>query len=326
MKNLKHLKTILALSLAVVLLCSCAANEVSPQNESPILAEEVIAEELGIKTEVTDEMLKAAVKKAEENEYGATHIDEYYYSNAQGLIKGEDELKEGADAVFTGKVTGISFEVIDILTGVPPTKAEDEMHIADFGDNAEPWRYYKLITIYDIDIITAYMGDYIGSTKIILWGGLRGQLLEEQLKVSLEYGIDSIFIVRGTPQIEIGENYLFVLYESTGGRLTPLNLSQAVYNLKNPLKKNFVGGDFDPQYPSDYYDKSENEYGSPLISAKDIISFFGEDKWESFWNQWTKENPDWEKTLYEPAWEIPIDDENSFVVDNKGNIIRQGAY
>ena len=36
-----------------------------------------------------------------------------------------------------------------------------------------------------------------------------------------------------------------------------------------------------------------------VMSAKDVISYFGEDKWEEFWTGWQRDNPDWRTWINE---------------------------
>lgn len=69
---------------------------------------------------------------------------------------------------------------------------------------------------------------------------------------------------------KIGETYLFVLYQYETGIPTILNFDQSSYNMHNP------------------FEEQHN------MTAKDIISTFGQDKWDIYWNQWKADNSNWE--------------------------------
>jgi hypothetical protein len=185
------------------------------------------------------------------------------YRDAQEII----ELRNNdvwEMVIFVGKVTDISFQVLDLKTGAPPTEKTEE-------------RYRFLNTIYEIDISTVYMGEPRESA-IRMDGGVKGYKEEEQIRLIKDESAwpnDGIPILEwGTAEIEIGETYLFVAGQFDIGLPTLINLDQSFYNLRNP------------------FEKHHND-----ITAKDIISALGEDKWDSFWTQWQKDNPNWETWL-----------------------------
>ena len=187
------------------------------------------------------------------------------------------ELTENADTVIVGKVTGISFTVIDIATGLLP--AEDSVDV-------NRW----LCTIYDVDILTTYKGEVLDTVQIRFEGGKKDYRVEEQLEVMREHRVvseDTILLMTGIPEIEIGETYLFALreYREFGEGILPITLTpqQSIYNLSNPFSR--VG------------------YSDARLSAKDVISAFGEEKWEEFWTEWQRDNPDWESRLDKAAVE-----------------------
>ena len=190
--------------------------------------------------------------------YSTMSADWTIYGSAQ-------ELVEDANTVFIGKVTGISFQVLNSMVALPPTEETEE-------------RNYELYTIYDVDVITSYMGEASKSTQVRMCGGLMDYRVEEQLevmKVGNAWGSDyGIPIMEGSKRFEIGETYLFALYQFDTGVPTPMNLEQSVYNIHNPFEKHALD-----------------------ITAKDVISTFGKNKWDIFWDQWQKDNPDWETRL-----------------------------
>ena len=208
----------------------------------------------------------------EEVNYTFTSLFYYVYRDVHEIIE-NDTRSEVEGLIFTGKVTDISFQVLDRLTAEAPTDETEKMNC-------------HLNTIYEIDIITLYKGKYPEKTQIRMFGGIMDYRIEEQVKVLKEMDIwnGNIPIAEEMPEINIGETYLFIASQYPQHLTvapTLVNLNQSVYNLHNPFDKKLEG----------YSDNI-----SP-ISAKDIISAFGEDKWDSFWTQWQKDNPKWETWL-----------------------------
>ncbi|MCL2508204.1 MAG: hypothetical protein FWF05_03405 [Oscillospiraceae bacterium] len=209
---------------------------------------------------------------------------EVLYGNISSMWyphKNAEELVESADAVIIGKVSGISFQILDATTGMPPDEKTEERH-------------RRLWTIYDINILTAYKGSESSSLKIKTDGGLKDYRVEEQLELIKDLTPpNNIIAVSGeTSMIKMGETYLFTLSQSRNWEffnvMTP---SQSIHNLKNPFGK------------GEAVASQENQRGSSTITAKDVISVFGQDKWDAFWAQWQKDNPGWESRLDKAAVE-----------------------
>lgn len=108
-------------------------------------------------------------------------------------------------------------------------------------------------TIYDIDVITSYKGDASHITTVRLMGGIIGSFEDEQYALQAKYNKTYIPVFEGNPEYKVGETYLFVLYKFETGAPTPLNIDQK---------------------------------GNPIMSAMDVISALGQDKWDTFWSQW----------------------------------------
>jgi len=224
-----------------------------------------------------------------EVKYGTIEACYLPYYNAQ-------ELVDDADIVLIGKVTGISFQVADRKTEEPPAKDAKKKYDAEYGRAVESWRVFDLITLYDVDVITTYKGKAVKSAQIRMRGGLQDYHVEEQLSVLAEYDMEEIFVSRDRPEIKIGEAYLFVLAQSKTG--VPWNMipEQSIYNLHDPFEKHTLGN-YELDDPAKYYSKNKDQYGRPIMSAKDVISVFGEDKWGDFWTQWQRDDPDWETRI-----------------------------
>ena len=227
-----------------------------------------------------DGITAAETKEPGTNIYGTIQGDWPVYQNAS-------ELVDSAKLVFTGRVTGISFQMLDLRD--PET----------IGDDIDDW-HYNLFTMYDVDIITSYKGEARKSIQVRMMGGLKDYQVEEQLELLAQYNKQYIPILEGHVEYKVGETYLFVLHQYMDVSPTPMNLTQGAYNLHDPFKKYTIGSyDLDDSY----YIKAVDDYGNPIISAKDVILTFGREKWESFWVQWQKDNADWETWLDKEAVE-----------------------
>jgi hypothetical protein len=211
------------LAAAVLVLASCSASQ-NPSSEN------------------------SSVVDADMNGSSVAYEVDYNTMSADWPIyKDVTELTEAANVILLGKVTDISFQVLDDRTARPPSEETEE------------WNR-SLNTIYDVDVITSYKGDSLENIKVRMLGGQKGVRVEEQLAALGEDAENGIPIMEGMPEIKIGETYLFVLYQYKDTMPTLVNVGQGVYELHDPLAKD--------QYS--------------FVSPKDIISYFGKDKWEEF--------------------------------------------
>ena len=211
------------LAAAVLVLASCSASQ-NPSSEN------------------------SSVVDADMNGSSVAYEVDYNTMSADWPIyKDVTELTEAANVILLGKVTGISFQVLDDRTAQPPSEETEE------------WNR-SLNTIYDVDVITSYKGDSLKNIKVRMLGGQKGVYVEEQLSALGEDAKNGIPIMEGMPEIKIGETYLFVLYQYKDTMPTLVNVGQGVYELHDPLAKD--------QYS--------------FVSPKDIISYFGKDKWDEF--------------------------------------------
>ena len=258
------MKKLLCMSLiaAVVTLSAC--------NETPANLEES-------RTEPSEESRNETSLK--EAEYVVGLPSYMGFENVQALT-------DMASDVIIGEPTNISFKVFDAETGLPPTEKTD---------SSSRW----LATVYDINVSETFMGEVRGSIQIIMGGGLKNYRVEEQLKVMEEFGSHTppgvIPLIEGVPKLDIGEKYLFTLRKSSTGLFSPMIPQQSVYELDNPFRKHSLSEGANDDYS--YDSKNGPGGGNALISAYDIISTFGEDKRESFWGDWQRDNPDWESRI-----------------------------
>ncbi|MCL2088338.1 MAG: hypothetical protein FWH14_02530 [Oscillospiraceae bacterium] len=203
-------------------------------------------------------------QKIEDERYGSMSGDWAWYPSAKSL-------KDYSNLIVTGTVTDISFEILDSLTGLTPTEKSDPTRIQQY-------------TFYHVDVIETYNGKKSKSIRVRIDGGISDFHVEEQVALLREYEQEHIFVWDDLPEIKIGETYLFVLYDFDNNfDPYPLNLNQTVY----PVKEDpFRGTDNNPHFAQ------ENP-----ITAQDIITEFGTDKWDAFYTDWRRDNPDWETRL-----------------------------
>jgi len=187
---------------------------------------------------------------AAEVKYAAMNAFWKTFQNAEELVK-------AGDVVIVGKVTGISFQVWDYTTGLPPNEETEEHHRA-------------LFTIYDVDIVTSYKGDRTNSVQIIEMGGAKDYHEEEQINLVRDmkaWPPDCIPVYKGIdmPVLKIGETYLFVLHASQNTDfLSALYPVQAIHNLQSVINPR----------------RGEEPSSNSTISAANVVSVFGEEKWD----------------------------------------------
>lgn len=140
------------------------------------------------------------------------------------------------------------------------TDAADMILLGKITDISFEFTNSYLYTNYGIEVITSYKGDADGTLNLRMMGGIKGAFIAEQKAALGNSAKDGIPFMEGRPDMEIGHTYLFVLRQFESGKTVLVNIDQSVFNVRDPLAK----------------DKFSH------VSAKDIISFLGDDKWESF--------------------------------------------
>ena len=187
----------------------------------------------------------------------------YSYMRASWPIYScSEELIDAADAVFLGKVTDISFAVLNVTNGMPVTDSTD-------------LTARELYTLYKFDILTVYKGDVSGRTHIKVMGGGQNYNEDHQIELLRENGLISqnntipIFVndYGDTIDIQVGKTYLFAMSSSENESLfNIMNMDQSVFKLDSPTQA--------PQLQ--------------IFSLKDVLTEFGNDKWEEFYQNWSE--------------------------------------
>jgi hypothetical protein len=85
-------------------------------------------------------------------------------------------------------------------------------------------------------------------------------MVDEQCALRGDCAKANIPLLAGMPELDIGQTYLFVLHQHEDTMPTLLTPSQGVYTVDDPEQKDVLS----------------------LVSLKDIISYFGDDKWSAF--------------------------------------------
>lgn len=169
-------------------------------------------------TQIGASMIMNATSTTDSPSYVSISCDWRVYSSAK-------ELVEENDVIAAGKVTDISFS-------------------SDMG---------SLCTIYTVDVATPYKGCSDGTLKFVMYNGLRGYKVEEQLKL-LPENAQFIPVYENAPEINIGEEYLFILRRFNDSMPTIICPEQTAFPLN-------VEGD------DGYRDRFSN------ASASDIIAY-----------------------------------------------------
>ena len=166
------------------------------------------------------------------------------------------ELIEKADFVFIGKITDISFTVLDSRDGSPVT-------------NSTPKHNRNLYTLYHVDVIDSYKGVSTKALTFKVMGGLLNYNESTQMQLmkdnNANFADKGIPIYEGYIGYDIGVSYLFVLCASASNYPNLLNIEQSVYPLSGLSAE-------------DITETSKVDDISPMT----IIKLFGDDKMSSF--------------------------------------------
>lgn len=150
-------------------------------------------------------------------QFGSIEVDWQWYSSAEQLI-------EHGDIIVSGKVTDISFAMLDKYTG----KVVD----ANVNDSES-----ELCTIFHVDVITPYKGCDEETLQIRMEGGLENYMVDEQIEVLKEHGGNVINYLSDPPKIELGEEYLFILGQFEDTLPCIINSFQTAFPLKDRTSK-----------------------------------------------------------------------------------------
>ena len=149
-----------------------------------------------------------------------------------------EKLMQDATNVFEGKLTEISFRVVD------------------FQDVKTGKVYSYLYTIYDFEVTSSYKGENVGTVHVGLFGGMEGYKEAEQYNAMVHGGIynekSGIPILDGYTHPTIGESYLIVGIDLGNGFVDVPNPKHFIYS----ANKSDDDNKFTYQEIKDYFSKS----------------------------------------------------------------------
>lgn len=162
-----------------------------------------------------------------ESQVSVIDADWPYYKSAEEII-------DISTNVYTGKLTDISFEIIDYKTG-----EVDRSKDSQSTDRA-------IYTIYTVETTNFYKGVESPEMKIRLIGGQKGFKEEEQRELLRSAGMigenDNTIIVLGgsSAELKIGETYLFCTVKGLGEYELVINPIQFALEMNSDMAKNII--------------------------------------------------------------------------------------
>lgn len=145
---------------------------------------------------------KDSKQSKDEGTVTAIHVDYPAYETAQ-------EIVDSADLLFSGTVEKISYEMLNVRT-----ETENDSLTGSSETQDIPY------TIYEITVADVYKGSVEGNTISIKQPG--GVFDGDQ------------YVIDGAVSIEQGETYLFLTATYEDSYPSLLNVTQALYDLKEP--------------------------------------------------------------------------------------------
>lgn len=223
-------KTLTSALLALLLLFTACSSSSKEETEPTTPSDDAVSQEaspIGGET------------KKESPKYNSMLIDYPVYTTPKELI-------EASDIIMLGKVEAVSFKILDIKTGLPPTDKTEEKDM-------------ELCTVYSVKNLTSYKGDVSESVNIRVQGGLKNEkYLKPQLEALGERASEGITVNEGMSELETGATYLFSL--TVFAETDPC--------LSNSTQSAFRIGDSEETSSKDIFG---------YISPTDIISCFDEE-------------------------------------------------
>lgn len=146
---------------------------------------------------------------------------DYPYYNTVSDLAGK------ANQVFSGRVTNISFELLNMITMQPLKDGEDT-------------QWAMICTIYEIEAEKVYAGSPT-IVKLRIEGGISSGFEQEQTTL---LGSDKIPVMEGAPVLYVGDKYLFALYHADDSEYSSiLNPLQSIYTEDEVKESGFSADD-----------------------------------------------------------------------------------
>lgn len=122
------------------------------------------------------------------NSISENNVTYNYSVSDYPVYKKTEELISASDIVLTGRVTDVSFKMLDYKTALPPTEESEE------GD-------ITLCTIYTVEVISIYKDNVSESINIRVAGGIKDKYLDQQIQVLGERASKGITVAEDMPGI-----------------------------------------------------------------------------------------------------------------------------
>ena len=179
-----------------------------------------------------------------------------------------DSLTAAADRIVEGKVTNISFVVLNDYTGEPPAASDDPR------DN-------MIWTIYEVLVKNTYKGERERKVNIRVVGGIQGYREAEQIALMKQYEEKGLYrensglhVLHDFDPPKIGESYLFLMAKQKSSQGAGLiSHIQGLYRVGDDTKKWKFSYEDVKSYLSIYEPTEEQKMRSVLSVVIPAVAF-----------------------------------------------------
>lgn len=142
------------------------------------------------------------------------------------------EIDDASTEIYSGKITGISFEIVDQATGK-----------ADRSPNSTSANR-MLYTLYTVAVTDSYKGETVSEKVICITGGMAGYNEKEQYDLLESSGLldkyHGIPVTEKIRSLKIGSEYLFCTARTAGDYDHIINPDQFAYRLDSENAKKII--------------------------------------------------------------------------------------
>lgn len=142
------------------------------------------------------------------------------------------EIVDASTEIYSGKITGISFEIVDLTTGK-----------ADRSPDIES-AHRMLYTLYTVAVTDSYKGETVSEKVICITGGMAGYNEKEQYDLLESSGLlnkyHGIPVTEKIRSLKIGSEYLFCTARTAGDYDHIINPDQFAYQLDSENAKKII--------------------------------------------------------------------------------------
>ena len=233
MRSRKRAATFTAFSLVAVLVFSGTAVLLTKRMQG--ISDEAAGEAYQFSAEKADTANTAGESASRSDCAAETVFDDPAESESSGcpILSAEAdypfydsaaEVAGAAASIYTGTVTDISFEIINMTTG----------ETVSASDSSSASR--MLYTVYTVRLTDSFKGDNPDEIKIFIYGGLSGYGESLQYSIAESAGLTEEYhgipatADAGTTKLTVGAQYLFCTVRPAEGHDVPINPTQFAYD------------------------------------------------------------------------------------------------